>query len=154
LNSSQKKRRHIQTSRATLSLCVLPFMSETGPWRSAWDFFLIFFVYFHLSLVSCLIQVVSAAWPSKNRASRPTPPSGPTFLSHSTLQPINLTGGRNNLSLIDVTSHHSFMVLRLGFGELVRCLPCVLNYASSRHYIRRAPFNIIPGLSNGQMLTG
>lgn len=38
-------------------------------------------------------------------------------LSHSTLQPRNLTGDRNNPSLIDVTSHHSFMVLRLGTGE-------------------------------------
>lgn len=40
------------------------------------------------------------------------------FLSHSILQPIHLTVGRNNLSLIDVTSHHSFMVLRLGTANL------------------------------------
>ena len=47
------------------------------------------------------------------------------------------------------------MVLRLGFGELVRFLSCVFDFTySSRHYIRRAPFNIIPGLSNGQMLSG
>jgi hypothetical protein len=40
------------------------------------------------------------------------------FLSHSILQPIHMTVGRNNFSLIDVTSHHSFMVLRLGTANL------------------------------------
>jgi len=51
----------------------------------------------------------------------------------------NFDCGRNDLPLIDVTSHHSFMVLRLGNGELERffvlCFPILLPYH------RRAPSN-------------
>lgn len=38
------------------------------------------------------------------------------------------TVGRNDLPLIDVTSHHSFMVLRLGNGELERFLSCAFPF--------------------------
>jgi hypothetical protein len=36
--------------------------------------------------------------------------------------------GRNDLPLIDVTSHPSFMVLRLGNGELERFLSCAFPF--------------------------
>lgn len=40
----------------------------------------------------------------------------------------NFTVGRNDLPLIDVTSHHSFMVQRLGNGELERFLSCAFPF--------------------------
>lgn len=74
---------------------------------------------------------------------------GPTFLflSHSTLQPINLTGDRNNPSLIDVTSHHSFMVLRLGTGESSLCF----RFCFPRLVTISGVHRLISSSSNGQM---
>lgn len=81
----------------------------------------LFFVllYFHLSLLSCLVF----KWLTPLRRARIVLLGlyhllAILFLSHSILQPIHLTVGRNNLSLVDVTSHHSFMVLRLGTANL------------------------------------
>jgi hypothetical protein len=93
--------------------------------------------------LSC-VQVVSAASPSKNRASRPLISFWPySFLSHSTLQPIHywLWAGTTFLSLMLrlITLSWCFGLERRTF-EILSCLRL---HSSSRHYIRRAPFNTI-----------
>lgn len=76
-------------------------------------------VYFHLSLVSYLVfKWLAPLRRARNVLLGLNHLPAILFLSHSILQPIHLTVGRNNLSLIDVTSHHSFMVLRLGTTNL------------------------------------
>lgn len=82
-------------------------------------FFLFF--YFHPSLVSCL----GFKWLAPLRRARIALLGLYHllailffFVPFRSFSLIHLTVGRNNLSLIDVTSHPSFMVLRLGTANL------------------------------------